>query len=1469
MPPVPKHRWLMQVYAQDVLQRLDEIKATITSQYGRILKMDSTKKVARKLAGKSYGTVTWATNVGNEHGQVIMSVLTSSEGYGLGPMVEGLIKRYRMAGVAPPEVLYVDRDCCGNTLQRRMFEEWNNMTIRLDIWHFMRRFATGCSTDSHQLYATFMSRLSHCIFMWDQDDLKAVKDAKRAELEAGGRHPSEADVLHSVSRSELALHCRRITRGTEETQAQIHRLIQAFDGDAGRDSLGVPLINSARMSEIIKSQWKHVACIQDLPGVQLYAQTGSSVKGGHRLPTYRCARGSTSLESFHLHLNRFIPGTLASDTFFQAYLLDGLARWNEDRAAAATRDEQQHPHCYNHLLRHAVNTLAEEVLGKKIIPYVGPRKYTGELIGVEYLYQQTGQVLQDYKLAIQESESSEVAIEVHEGHAEPEEFQDFTVPTFHLQRLPAASSKAPSSVSPSPSTSTLSLRSVVSPPSSTSTLSSLSVVPPPSPSTSTLSSLSVVPPPSPSTSTLSSLSVVPPPSSTSTLSSLSVVPPPSPSTSTLSSQQSTSVDDCVGPDNIEGYGAVQELAEFLFGLREHLLALSGDECTKIITLWQALGDFDKRKTIYPPRHKNTLKQGRFRATKKIVAPGVESTKRCFIGAHSPAQWPDCNRVVEAIFTRLCDLYKNSVHCEGKRVSRFTMVIRVYKHIRECVITNAKVMTETTIQLPEVNVATVTQWFSRRCRSQEQQILKQGIPAPDAPMAGPEKLLLAKQKGTSLFPGSLAEPHAFVLPPNTAEQNAEDRPANLELSRLLKLPGCCSEPTQFRPKVTLCRTTPVKRLRRPGASRAPSPVEESQTPPLSRSETRTGRTAWIYRLFRPTQKTSGAESGPQKSVAHVPEQYINQLCVSISPRPTGSDSCWIFPCFRKKRKVAPCEGTEQKTPHTPHGSPAREAPCEVTEEGREKKVPEVQEEKMKVPEVQEEKKKVPEVQEEKTKVPEVQEEKKKVPEVQEEKKKVPEVQEETEKKVLEVQEEKTKVPEVQKKVPEVQEEKTKVPEVQEEKKKVPEVQEEKKKVLEVQEEKKKVPEVQEETEKVELPVIGGKKETKKKEDTNTVPIHDTSPIRKGERYVPVNEGVRGGRQDWLGFPNPGNLCYMNSSLQGLLTLKGFIRDLSQQQEVWSHLSEAEIIRRFMNIVGCHRSADRTLKCWVLLLFKKALSVRAPEFRNNRQQDAHEFLTTVLDQMRAVAPQLQDIAARLGRVYRCPVEDHLVFRMQNTRTCRSCGAGSTREEDYTNLSLKLLPGASVGDMLQSYLMETELDFRCDCGSHRSVQQPAFQTLPKVLILHVRRICFTPSMQLVKLSDPVTIFRELMVSSTEDTGWYSLVSIINHLGNNTNSGHYISDVLHPEAGLDDPSDRWLTCNDAEVTRTTGEAVCRQRRDTAFILFYQRRQVSPSASGGAEDGGPAEDGARSRERTPPLHRPSGGGASPREPGSSRGLFL
>ena len=53
---------------------------------------------------------------------------------------------------------------------------------------------------------------------------------------------------------------------------------------------------------------EHVNCILDPPGVQLYTEVGTITKGGVELKVYRCARGSTSLKSFHLHINHFIPG---------------------------------------------------------------------------------------------------------------------------------------------------------------------------------------------------------------------------------------------------------------------------------------------------------------------------------------------------------------------------------------------------------------------------------------------------------------------------------------------------------------------------------------------------------------------------------------------------------------------------------------------------------------------------------------------------------------------------------------------------------------------------------------------------------------------------------------------------------------------------------------------------------------------------------------------------------------------------------------------------------------------------------------------------------------------------------------------------------------------------------------------------------------------------------------------------------
>ncbi len=85
----------MQMYAQDYLSRLDEVKASVTTLFGQVLKMDSTKKNLRKLADQARSTTARASTIGNEHGHVLMSVLTASEGWGLMKMAEGLVKCYK------------------------------------------------------------------------------------------------------------------------------------------------------------------------------------------------------------------------------------------------------------------------------------------------------------------------------------------------------------------------------------------------------------------------------------------------------------------------------------------------------------------------------------------------------------------------------------------------------------------------------------------------------------------------------------------------------------------------------------------------------------------------------------------------------------------------------------------------------------------------------------------------------------------------------------------------------------------------------------------------------------------------------------------------------------------------------------------------------------------------------------------------------------------------------------------------------------------------------------------------------------------------------------------------------------------------------------------------------------------------------------------------------------------------------
>ncbi|KAK5612413.1 hypothetical protein CRENBAI_007039 [Crenichthys baileyi] len=366
--PLPKPKWLLSVYARDVLSWLPE--------------------VTKKLAGAAANTAGWCTSVGNEHGQ-------PQRGIDCGPWQRGGRSGAACHNVCGPRQSQV----------RAMFAEWNELQVCLDIWHFMRRFAAGVITEAHQLYGIFMARLSRCIFELDPEDVAALRLAKQGELLARGVGPvSEKALDQMISRKELAVHCRKRTRGVEETARRIKELIDEMDSEKGRDTLGVPLLDHERIQQVWKDQQRHTVCIQDPEGFPLYLKTGTLKKGGVELCCYRCARGSTSLESFHLHLNRFIPGTSASDAHFQAYLLEGLMRWNQDRMEEAVGGNSE-LRTYSSAEREAMDRLSRKILRTPLDERYQPPgansvycalyacSSTGEHLGMEYLYSQSGQSL--------------------------------------------------------------------------------------------------------------------------------------------------------------------------------------------------------------------------------------------------------------------------------------------------------------------------------------------------------------------------------------------------------------------------------------------------------------------------------------------------------------------------------------------------------------------------------------------------------------------------------------------------------------------------------------------------------------------------------------------------------------------------------------------------------------------------------------------------------------------------------------------------------------------------------------------------------------------------------------------------------------------------------------------------------------------------------------------------------------------
>ncbi len=253
-----------------------------------------------------------------------------------------------------------------------------------------------------------------------------------------------------------------------------------------------------------------------------------------------------------------------------------------------------------------------------------------------------------------------------------------------------------------------------------------------------------------------------------------------------------------------------------------------------------------------------------------------------------------------------------------------------------------------------------------------------------------------------------------------------------------------------------------------------------------------------------------------------------------------------------------------------------------------------------------------------------------------------------------------------------------------------------------------------------------------------PVHSASQlgILASFRRSGASTFYGGGyRQD--GLTNLGNTCYMSAILQALLRLPSFVHDLRTctgrlRGEGEDTRTGTSLYAELLDVVkGLHGEQS----VFNPKRLKDCISRRSPQYAGNAQQDAHEFLTDILDFMQAELRQSRakhvpegPAAADIPPI--CPTALNFRCVIEHRHVCCECDRESKRRELHHDLSLDLprtgdprTTGCSsavpIQQLFDGYFAAETIEKTCEsCGAKTAVVHKALVTLPRVLVLHLKR-------------------------------------------------------------------------------------------------------------------------------------------------------
>ena len=163
-------------------------------------------------------------------------------------------------------------------------------------------------------------------------------------------------------------------------------------------------------------------------------------------------------------------------------------------------------------------------------------------------------------------------------------------------------------------------------------------------------------------------------------------------------------------------------------------------------------------------------------------------------------------------------------------------------------------------------------------------------------------------------------------------------------------------------------------------------------------------------------------------------------------------------------------------------------------------------------------------------------------------------------------------------------------------------------------------------------------------------------------------------------------------------------------------------------------------------------------------------------------------------------------------------------------------AVDSCLANFFAPEDREVNCEKCEEGTIATQTMKILsvPKVILLHLKRFMVVEKQgveetELVfkKNKAPVELTTDLSVgkllTDNQSSGKlpmeeYRLKSIVHHIGNTANSGHYTADALR--ADPEDGGDRWVSFDDGIVAEKSLDKIVQPVRNqkTAYMLLYSR---------------------------------------------------